>query len=164
MFTMGALAAQFDDSIAAQAKSGRIAFRLRQLADTLDGMSIPEGKEAFLAHTVEFNNSSKPKGMKIERALAYSAAFNAIREIMGFKALAPASWAIAHADTQKKAAATRATNKRAEDKKATKRAADITAATITAADITAAITAGVFSETELNTIITAARSMLPALV
>lgn len=174
LFSAANLQESFNQEIETQAKSGRIAHQLRALASNLDGLDIPESKKLFEAYSVRFNQSDKPKGLTITRAIAYSEAFAAIRSIFGLTELPRAAWAVAHESAQAKAKATRATNKRAEDKKATKRAAKVTAAaaditaadtdtTITAADITAAIGSGVFSEAELNDIINAARAAIPAL-
>ena len=172
LFSAANLQESFNQEIETQAKSGRIAHQLRALASNLDGLDIPESKKAFDAYSVRFNNSDKPKGLTIARAIAYSEAFAAIRSIFCLTELPRAAWAIAHENAQTKAKATRATNKRAEDKADKRRAAKVSAAAdtehtipaITAADITAAISAGVFSEAELNAITAAARAMLPALV
>lgn len=151
LFSASNLQAAFDTDIETQAKSGRVAYQLRALASTLDGLDIPESKKLFDAYSVKFNSSDKPKGLTIARAISYGEAFAAIRSIFSLSDLPRAAWAIAHENAQAKAKSTRATNKKMADKKEERRAAKVsantdTAPTITAADILALIRSDIFSE------------------
>lgn len=167
LFSAANLQESFNQEIETQAKSGRIAHQLRALASNLDGLDIPESKKLFDAYSIKFNNSDKPKGLTIARAIAYGEAFAAIRAIFGLSELPRAAWAIAHENAQAKAKATRAAKVTTAKVTTTKVDADTdthTAPAMTAADILAIIRADVFTEAELEEIIGAARAAIPALV